>query len=68
MKLWAKELNAITATPGILIEFEDSMKLERFKNFAAKRRLQIHAINGDLNLIVVDIESEKEAYEFVNSN
>ena len=38
-----------------MIEFEDGMKLERFKAFAAKRKIKIHTINEKLNLIVVDI-------------
>jgi hypothetical protein len=54
----------------MMIEFEDSVKLERFKNYAAKRRIKLHTTvdNDKMHLIVVDIAFEKEAYEFVNSN
>lgn len=68
IRLWESELNCIVALPGLMIEFEDSIKVKKFIEYANKKRIKIHSITDTerTHLIVVDINNEKESYDFLN--
>ena len=59
-------MNSIKAIPGIMIEFEDSVKVKKFMEYAKRNKIKIHSItdNDKVHLIVVDIINEKETYAF----
>ena len=57
-------MNCIEARNGLLIEFEDNRKLQQFKDYAKRKNIVVFKVNETANLIVVDVKSEKEAYEF----
>ena len=52
-----------------MIEFEDSIKVKKFIDYANKKNIMLHLVTDKTNmhLVVVDIKHEKESRDFINS-
>ncbi|CDW73476.1 tfiih and nucleotide excision repair factor 3 complexes subunit [Stylonychia lemnae] len=70
IELWEKELKSLSSKPGLLIEFDSKDRYNSFIEYAKQKKILIYKIlekefqQKKEYLVIVDVQNEKEAYEF----
>lgn len=69
MKIWEEEMNCLNCKEGIMITgFENRDKYDHFKGFLKSSGIKPLTWNEKQMTIVVEIDKQKEVYEFLNKH